>query len=256
METIKEQTQSIMPRKFQVYGVGCAKTGSTSLASMFSLSYRAAHEGKPAETNRLIIDWLEKRINKAELKKQLIQRDQELNLELESAHPLGYLSDILVETFPNAKFIITIREPYSWLKSRLNFHHKVDPPLWREYRDYFWKRVHQGYADEEKILSDFNLFSLDTYLSQYSDHYTRVLNQIPKEKFLLIRTSELNNSIPSLAQFLGIQQDTLTTSESNVNPDKIKTIENMDHEFVKEKIWFHCQEIITKYFPETLKNYQ
>ncbi len=256
MKQIKSLIRNLLPRRFQVYCVGCAKTGSTSLASMFSLSYRTAHEAKTQKTNQLIIDWLEKKIDKAELQRRLIERDRQLKLELESAHPLGYISDILVETFPNAKFIITIREPHSWLKSRLNFHYKTDPPAWRLYRDYFWKQRHRGYANEEQILMKFNLFSLDTYLSQYADHYNRVLNQIPKERFLLIKTSELNSSLLTISQFLGIKENKIRIAHSKQSLEKIEPLEQIEPEFVKAKIWYHCHEIITQYFPEKIVSYQ
>ena len=116
----------LFPREFQVYCVGAPKTGSTSLWSMFSYSFRATHEPDVAGTNPLVISWLDNKVGRLELEKALRERDRNLGLELESSHLLGYVSDVIADIFADAKFLITIREPYSWLESRLNFHYKVE----------------------------------------------------------------------------------------------------------------------------------
>jgi hypothetical protein len=253
---MKDRIKRLLPRKFQTYCVGAAKTGSTSLAAMFSPSFRAVHEPAVKKTNQLIIDWLEGKLERAELNTRLIERDRRLKLELESAHPLGYISDVLAEIFPKAKFVITLREPYSWLQSRFNYHYKVDSPSWRAYRDYFWTKRHSGYAPEEKVLEKLGLCSMDTYLSQYADHYRRVLNQIPKDRTLLLKTSEIDRSIPQLANFLGIQEKKLRIARKNQSSEKIEPLNEIDPKFVKSKIWYHCQDIIAAYFPEKASDYQ
>jgi hypothetical protein len=236
--------------------VGAAKTGSTSLAAMFSHNYRVAHEPQVRKTTQLVIDWLEGRIQRDELQQKLLARDRQLKLELESAHPLGYISGVLADTFPRAKFIVTLREPYSWLESRLNYHHQVSPPAWENYRNYFWIQRNTEYLRQEEILDQLGLCSLDTYLNQYADHYQRVLSEIPKERFLLIKTSEINNSIPFLADYLGVNPQKIRTSHSKQSSNKIQPLKKMEQEFVRSKIWEHCQEIIVNYFPDQINHYQ
>lgn len=242
-------------RSFQVFCIGAAKTGTTSIAGMFRDNYLARHEPETGRTVQIVIDYLENNINRDEVSQLLLKRDARLNLELESSHPLGYLSEVLVSTFPRAKFIITIREPYSWLSSRLNFHHKVDPPEWRAYRDYFWTQQHSSYAVEEAILEKYGLCSLDTYLKQYADHYNRVLEHVPENRRIIIRTDEIENSMREIAEFAGVSPASLVTSHSNRSPDKITPLNSIDSGFIQEIIWRYCSDIIKVYFPETTKLY-
>jgi hypothetical protein len=243
------------PRRFQCYCIGAAKTGTTSVASVFSM-YRTQHEPEVRRTNSLVIDYLEGRLGDGELRDRLIERDRRLNLELESAHPLGYLAEALVEIFPAATFIVTVREPLDWLHSRLNFHHKVHPRAWAEYRKYFWIRRHTGYAPEERILERYDLCSLDTYLSQYADHYERVLSAVPEERRLVVRTSRINDDIQTIAAFIGASPGNVAEAHSNRSDDKIKPLDEIDDRFVRERILHHCGSLIERFFPERLSFYQ
>lgn len=254
LSKLEHKVQKLKPRRFRVYCVGAAKTGSTSLAAMFKSHYKSAHEPETEKTNQIVINWLDGEIGKSELKRILIKRDRRLNLELESAHPVGYISHILAEVFPASKFIITIREPYSWLKSRLNFHHKFHPSAWESYRDYFWLKRNSEYAPEEIFLKEIGLCSLDTYLQQYSDHYSRVLS-LPSHRCLIVKTSDINSSASLLSKFLNINKNSIDVCHSNQTVDKIEPLKEMNSDFVKSKIWQHCNEIITNFFPDSISTY-
>ena len=243
------------PRRFHIYCVGAAKTGTTTVAEMFKDHYRAEHEPETEPTNQFVIDYLERKIDSNKGEKFLRERDRRLNLELESAHPLGYASDILAGFFPEAKFIITIREPYSWLESRLNYHFQKDPPAWRSYRQYFWTDRQQNYNDEESFLAKCELCSLDVYLAQYADHYRRVLSSVPENRRLLVKTHELEASVPVIAEFAGIPQDTLQIAHSKRSEGKIQPLKAINPGYTRETIWRHCEKIIRTFFPDTVQKY-
>jgi len=244
------------PRRFHAYCVGAAKTGTTTIAHMARGHYRAAHEPDAENTSRLVIDFLEQKISTADMETLLKQRDQALNLELEAAHPLGYLCGVLARMFPDARFIVTVREPMSWLKSRLNYHIKIQVPEWQAYRDYFWGRQHRVWAAAEQPLKELGLYSLDTYLQQYADHYDRVLRELPVERRLLLRTHELAQARDTLAAFLGVPEESLTASHSRRSAKKIAPLEQMDPGFIRDRIWHHCRGLITEFFPESAHEYQ
>ena len=242
-------------RRLHLYSIGAAKTGTTSVAEMFNPVYRSAHEQDVNELNHQIIRYLEGEQDKHGMAEYLQQRDKKYMLEVESSHPLGYVAEILVDSFPKAKFIITIREPYSWLGSRLNFHHKIDPPHWREYRDYFWIKKHMGYESEEVVLEKYDLCSLRVYLSQYADHYKRVLKVIPEDRRLIIRTHELKQSIDMIARFAGVPSRNLKISHSNREVNKVRPLGEMNTDYVRKKVWEYCSALIEEFFPETAVNY-
>lgn len=255
VKKLLKRINRLRPRRFQSYCVGAAKTGTTSIASSFSAAYRARHEPEAQKTNRLVIDYLEGNLDRQELHNKLVERDRRLKLEMESAHPLGYVAGVLSDIFPDALFIVTIREPLSWLRSRLNYHHKVDPPSWQEYRQYFWTRRHQGFAPEEAPLQSFGLCSLDTYLSQYADHYRRVLNEVSVERRLLVRTSEINQNIDNICTFVGAHPNNVSQSHSKRSDNKIKPLDKIDETFVNDRIMHHCGNLVERYFPHRVDYY-
>ncbi|RZM76531.1 sulfotransferase [Leptolyngbya iicbica] len=254
-QKISKVYKDFKPREFHCYCIGAAKTGTTSIASSFSKSYRSGHEPETKKTNRLIIDYLEGEVSVDTLKQKLRERDERLRLEVESAHPLGYVSGVLAEIFPHALFIVTLREPLSWLRSRLNYHYSANPSAWEEYRDYFWTQRHQKYEPEEIALQKWNLCSLDTYLSQYADHYNRVLSQVPESRRLLVLTSDINLRLPEIANFVGANPRKLLIAHSKRSDNKIDPLDSINKQFVDERIMHHCGDLISNFFPDKLRDY-
>lgn len=255
LSKIKGAVIKRLPRKIHCYCVGAEKTGTTSIYCMFNKNYRSGHEIDHRQTIQLAIDYLEGDISPKKAATVLRARDRELNLEIESAHYLAYISDILADTFNEAKFIVTIREPYSQLESRLNWHHSTTHPSWNSYYDYFLAKRHTGFKKKEDPLKEFNLYSLDTYLQDYSDHYKHINENIPRNRRLLIKTQNLNSSPQVIASFLNVPEKSIQIYHSNKRSKKTPILSNLDQSFVRNKIWEHCSEMIRQIFPETLHLY-
>lgn len=255
LSRIKRTITKKLPKSIHCYCVGAEKTGTTSIHHMFNKNYRSGHEIDHRQTIQLAVDYLEDDISPEKAATVLYTRDRELNLEIESAHYLAYISDILADTFKKAKFIVTIREPYSQLKSRLNWHYTTNHPSWNLYYDYFLANHHAGFAKEEKLLENYNLYSLDTYLQDYSNHYKYINENIPGDRRLLIKTQNLNSSTPVIASFLNVSEKSILIQHSNKRGKKIPILSNLDQAFVRNKIWEHCSEMIRQFFPETLHLY-
>jgi hypothetical protein len=190
------------------------------------------------------------------MKESLLQRDRRLRLELDSSHPLGFLAVGLQEAFPGARFIVTVREPSAWLRSRVNFHDRTDPPKWREYREYFWYERHRGYAPEEAVLRAHGLVSRDTYLSQYAAHYRLLLERLDWNRALLLRTSQLSNCEGELATFLGASESSIEVTHKKRGRPGQNLLDSIDAGFVRTKILTHCGFLIEKWFPETIDQYR
>lgn len=236
-------------RRFHCFCIGAAKTGTTTLAACFGTRYRAEHEPEPLATNALVIDFLEGRIARHDLATKLRERDKRLDLELESAHPLAYLSGVLADTFPDAKFLVTVREPHAWLRSRLQYHYTNSPPAWAAYRDYFWRQRHEGYPPEERVLEQYGLYSLDTYLRQYADHYGRVLRNVPENRRLVVATAEIDGSLPCIAGFLGIPAAKLGIKRRKRSKSVVQPIDALDEDYVRSRVERHCKELMERCFP-------
>lgn len=239
---------SMRKRRIHVFCLGAAKTGTTSIAQIYNRVLRTAHEPEVLETTDLVMNSISTRITEMQCKELIKNRDRRLNLELESSHPLGYLSPFLVEIFPEAKFIITIREPRSWLKSRINFHLNKSPSEWKKYRNFIWSRHHEKYSKEELFLEKSGLYSIDAYLKQYSEQYKMIFESIPKDKLIVVKTDEINNSVDVINKFIGYQGKDVFPIHANKLKDDVGLDNKISSTYIDKKINNHCGWIIDKYF--------
>lgn len=255
-DCLRRKTGKVLPRRFHCYCLGAAKTATTTVSAMFEHNYDSQHEADISNTNHTIIRYLNNDITEQEILDFLQQRDRDLNLELESTHSLIYVAKQLVQLFPEAKFLVTVREPMSWLRSRLNFHFKKRPPEWEEYRQHFWMDNAKHYQPEERLLEGNGLAPLEVYLKQYGEHYVLVEKEIPHDRLLILRTDELSNKSHQIAEFLNINANKLITEHSNSEPIKAAFIDQLDEQFIIRSLWEHCAPIIEQFFPERLPYYQ
>lgn len=252
---IKRAFIGILPRRFHCYCVGAPKTGTSSIAKVFR-KYRSGHEVDPKVLTTFILDYIEKRVTVEEATKFLRNRDRLLNLELESAHPLVYVSNLLIKLFPDSKYIITIREPYSFLNSRLNYSLHEKDPHWKKFREFIFGSYHSQYHNLEKVIKKEGLYSIDAYVKSYAFHYKQALNLIPKHKKLVIKTNNINEELNRIAVFLNIPKSSLCPSHTNVNKKKKNILGELDESYVRSRIWHHCSSLIKTYFPETIDKYK
>lgn len=258
LPAVIQQLARNMPgvRRMHCFCLGAAKTGTTSLASMFDKYYRSAHEPEAVALTAAVAKILgnssatdsaavkhsaQDRSANLEVAAWLQARDRRLNLEVEASHPLGYMAPWLPTVFPDARFLITIRDPLSWLKSRLNFHYYKSPPEWQAYRDLIWSRWHKGYRWEEKLLEELGLYSIDAYLAQYTEQYQLLFRHLPEHRRLLVKTEDLDNSLEKIGDFLEIDPETITRQHANAFAHEESVIERIPPEFVAWRIAVHCQ---------------
>jgi hypothetical protein len=162
---------------------------------------------------------------------------------------------VLQSLFPDAQFVVTVREPFSWLRSRLNYHKSTDPHKWREYRNFFWYDKHDSFPPQEALLETHDLVSLDTYLAQYAEHYRLLLDQLDWNRALVIRTSELSASAEPLATFLSIPTTSVLTTHAKQGRSDGDLMSSLDERYVRATILRHCRDILDRWFPEAIGDY-
>jgi len=113
--------------RFKAYCIGMDKTGTVSMTIMFNdKGFRTMHEPENRFLINKILAFYNGKMKKDKLVAYIKQRDRRLSLEMEASHLNIYLLEILVNEFSNAKFILTMRDCYSWLDSQIN--HVISKP--------------------------------------------------------------------------------------------------------------------------------
>lgn len=240
-------------RRIHAYGVGAAKTGTTSLASIFDANYRAEHE--PARVE--LIEMFERdeagKVTHEDRVRFLKKRDRQLQLEMDSSAMNRRYAGLTAELFPDAKFILTLRDPYTRTDSLMN-HLLNNPPndRARARADLVFHADRFKQAPEERLLAEKQLHTLDGYLFEYAEATRGVIDSVPSDRLLVVRTDQLRNSLDEMADFLGVPAESLDSKQSHRFKAKKKygTLLSLDPEFVESKVRQHWGELLTRFFPD------
>ena len=245
-------------RRFQAYCVGGPKTGTTSLAQLFQGGYNAEHEPLHAGTMEQVLAALDGSTSRGDLTRYLRWRDRELYLEMESSHLLAVFIESLVDLFPDSRFILTVRDPRSWLGSmitqQLNGREHWAHQTTRGPRAAFFPALHRHLVggDQhrrwpgEEVLEEHALFPLDGYLSWWAEHNRTVLEAVPSHRLLVVRTERISQEIGRISDFLGVPAATLSREGEHANraPKRRGLVDRIDPDLLADRIEHHCAAVL------------
>lgn len=248
----------LQPRRFHAFSVGVPRSGTHSIGGLFA-NYRAVHEPEAETVIELMVRQAtgQDRLSDGQLVQSFQRRDKYLWLEMEASNPIGYFTGTLVKAFPEARFILTIRDCYSWLDSYLN--QQSGQPIYTGVND-FWddmRRVYYSVGDDqhaagEQVLAERGLYTLDGYLTFWQRRNQMVLEQVPADRLLVIRTTELGESLGKIGRFLSVPADSLVGGKAHLGKGKRKfgLLPMLDRDFLEAKVAKYGGELMREFFPD------
>jgi hypothetical protein len=227
-----------------------------SLANLLKKNYHATHEPETwILTHILQRSSLgeQNRLDNSTAIDILKSRDRLIYPSFESNFVLGMLIDVVYKAFPSAKYILTIRDCYSWINSEINQQHLIgNTQPWGLLADYrYGKRLY--YPNAESALKCYGLYPLSSYFSYWSEHIQSVLETIPSDKLLVIRTRDLNRKTQDIADFLEIPHDMLDTERIHSHQRRKKPLdirELVESSHLREQALLHCNNIMDRFYSE------
>ncbi|MGD1921619.1 MAG: sulfotransferase [Pleurocapsa sp.] len=238
-------------RRFQIFCVGLPRSGTHSLAHLFEPFYAAKHEPLKQLTVANIIDWTNGKHSDFKMRSILANRDKYLKLELESSHFLHHVIELLVDIFPKAKFILTIREPVSWLVSEVNQNYTSrNSDFWGTLQNFRYGCYGNEYIN--KSLIDIpNVYPISNYFSYWKDHINKIIDNVPAERLLVIDTFEITNSLNEIASFTGSNQDNFTQEKSwsGKRKSELDLYDLLEKSQVLSQAEEHCGDFIQEKVP-------
>jgi len=242
------------PRRFHAYCIGMLKSGTHSLSAIFEDSYNSEHEHGVKELACNTAPGLKTDISIREHTRFIKKRDRKFWLEMESSHILYHSLGILKDEFPDSKFILTIRNCYSWMNSYMNHHlsHDDTDEFWWKLRRMSFKADQLEHHPEEQVLKDRGLYTTDGYLSFWAEYNSSVLEMIPEDRLLVIRTDRIEKDIQEIADFLKIDSSTLNTGKAHSFQARKRydLILDIDRDFLESKADKYCSGLMKRFFPE------
>lgn len=242
-------------RRAHLYGLGIAKSGTSSVNRMFSRSVRGAHEPQVLALIDKYFEWAGGQAGEQEMSEWVRARDRKLALEVDSSWVNFMILGILLREFPEARFILTIRDCYSWLNSTLNHsvrYRTVSAPQRVKARDLVFNRGTFVHAPEEQILREGGFYPLDGYFSGWAAHNGQMLAKVPRERLFVVRTDQIRQHAYEIADFAGLPRRVVRLHRTHEfqNPAKQDMIRQLDRDFLERKVEQHCRPLMAKYFPE------
>ena len=241
-------------RRTQLFCVGTAKSGTHSIASMFSRNVRTGHEKEALPFIDAFFRWREGALSEREYREWLVARDRELALEIDSSWFHGLIVDLLASEFPDARFVLTIRDCYSWLNSEFKrvLHTPSQQPQRVKMRTFVYNGVPTTHAPEERVLKETGLYPVDNYLARWAAHNEKVLATVPRERLLVVRTDEIRARAFEIADFAGLPRGAVQLQRTHEyrNPVEREIIREVDAQFLERKVQEHCGPLMRRFFPE------
>ncbi|WP_299891428.1 sulfotransferase [uncultured Ruegeria sp.] len=212
------------------------KTGTKSVAGIFG-NYRAAHEFQHEAATEALSAYKSGELNENEVRAYLATRDAIGQLEVDSTSFNTWFAEQYVDLFPGARFLIILRHPIEWLDSVLThiqrdvFHTaQTDQP----YPDRFKRQAElvvssfspEAFLDDEQLIKALPEISKGL-LVHWQERNTHLINTVPVDRRLVLRTDRLSASIPQLAQFVGVPSKNLIAQQSHLHrkPDHPTTLD-------------------------------
>jgi hypothetical protein len=241
-------------RRTRIYCVGTAKSGTHSIYSMFSRNVRAGHEKEALPFIDTFFRWQEGQMSEREFREWILARDREMALEVNSSWHHILILDFLAKEFPDARYVLTIRDCYSWLNSEFKrvLHNPSQQPQRIKLRKFIYNGGSASYSPEEQVLKEAGLFTIDNYLSRWAAHNEKVLATIPPERLLVVRTDQIGARAYEIADFAGLPRYAVRLQRTHEyrNPVQREIIREIDSKFLEQKVEQHCRPLMSRFFPE------
>lgn len=244
--------ETLMPRRFHAYCSGLGKTGTHSVAQIFA-NYRSGHESDAKTFVPVQQAYAAGEISTDAFRRELRRRDWRLWLEMDSGGVDPWFVDDLIAIFPAMQFIHPIREPFSWTESFmdhfLNGRVHGETEAWQRH---IWNRNAFDYTPSDGPLEALGLHPLAAYFWHWSNHNQRVIETVPEDQLLVIRTSEIRDRIGDIAAFLGAPEDTLDAGAAWAyrTPTRHGTLAQLAPEYVRDTAAPYIGDLVDRFFPD------
>ena len=243
-----------LPPRRRLYGIGMGKTGTNALASLFA-GVPAAHEAGAEDLIDAVLDYESGRTDGRGLRDLVIARDARLGLEVDVSNLNIFLVDLLVAMDGDAKFVLTVRDPRSWLESIMN-HYLQRPPTarWRAMADHRFGGGGPVHPPEERALAERGLYPLSGYLRYWRAHLDKAIEAVPAERLLVVPTERIADEADRIAAFAGFRPESVDRSRIREyrNSAKEPILASVPADHLEERIRTHCGSIGGRDFPEFL----
>ena len=242
-------------RRLRLYVVGLGGSGTTSLTYIFG-NYRSAHECEPGRMVPLTNAARYGDMTPARRRWEMRRRSLRFGLEVDSAAFLSPFVPELAELYPRARFVVMIRDCFSWMDTRLEkwLRSGVNLTTTDDLRAQFrWTEYGVVYAvapsPEDAPLVDRDLPPVGTLAKRWAAAVSDVLTTAPPDRTLVVRTEDIDTSIERLAQLCSVDASTLVRGvHRNAAPRRERLLSQVSREHVLHQAEQWCAPLMEQFW--------
>ena len=243
----------LLRRRMDISCCGLSKTGTHSMAGLFN-AYRAEHHPDRDIRIELAMGLILGKLAEDKIERLLRRRDRALWLEMESSTLAGILIAPLARACPTKRFVLTVRDVYSWCDSW--FDHNLNFPEESRFTDLDRLRLEPEVfppSRYDRPLQDRGFFSLAAYCNLWSRHTRHVLDALPAERLLVVRTHEILARLPEIAAFARVPVDSLQPERGWEfrTQRRHRLLAMLDPDYVRETAERCSGELMERFFSQT-----
>ncbi len=236
----------------RAFCVGQAKSGTASVCGLLATHYRAAHEPEREQLLDLILREARGELDAAAVDAYLVGRDRRLNLEYDIAWANQFIISRLLAVFPHSRFIVLVRDPYTWLQSIVgHLSSRQIPSDVRSFLDWWFKPERYPHTRDDRALETCGVYSLAAFLNAWNRHVDACARALPPGRRLILRTHELNQSYSALAGFLQIPRESLDTQRGHLNRStwsgRLDSL--VEGTYLNDMVGKVCGDNMSRFFP-------
>ena len=120
------------------------------------------------------------------------------------------------------------------------------------FRDLLLQPETHPHAPEEQSLKERGLYSISGYLSYWTRHNQTVLETVPQDRLLVVRTDLISRSVDKIAAFAGLPAEPPRRNVTHAFKARAKfdVLDEIDDEYLNRKVHEHCGSLMKQFFPE------
>jgi hypothetical protein len=239
-------------RRCRLYCTGTPKSGTHSISEMFVKPLRSGHEIEYHRLADKIMAASAGRTTAQSFRKWILRRDWRIRLDVDSSTLNFFILDMLLEEFGDARFVLTLRDCYSWLNSMANHAVRYPQKHWQPFRDFRFRPDLHVHTAGDRVFKENGLHTLEGYLSYWARHNQESLAKIPAERLMVVRTDQISQRAIEIARFAGLSPDSINPKQTHgfQNPAKRDFLSELDRDYLEAKVCEHCRPLMRRFFPE------
>jgi hypothetical protein len=181
----------------------------------------------------------------------LRQRDHRYRLEVDVAQFLSPFAGTLATLHPEARFVLLLRDCFSWLDSRVEKiyrdRQRLDS-LWGPWIHALYASADDRHAHEEEVLRTAGLYPVAAYLRAWAAVNDGILRTVPADRLLVVRTEDLSGSIDRVAAFVGVPASKLIATHTNQAPLRTGVLAEVPPAFIVARARELCSPLMERYW--------